>query len=325
MCTIYERQNETMKICSFLPAATQMIYDMGLEHLLEAVTFECIPKALDEKPVVVHCVLEGKEYSSAEIDKIFSASKASGKSLYYVDEELLKHIEPDIIFTQDVCDVCQIDTECTSRAVAKLVKQPELISLTPQSLEDVFENAITIAKAAGKEERAYIYLNDLHERIHHIVDTLREHRRLPKRVSLLEWIDPIFNCGHWIPHQIAYAGGIDMLSNPSGDSIRIDWDRIRQYDPEVIVIAPCGFHIERASQEMHLLTKKEGWNKLTAVKTGNVFLADFSYFTQSSASTLVEGIELLAGLFHPDIFEVPEKFENNMLKLNQENVSTSQK
>lgn len=306
-----------MKVCSFLPAATQMMYDMELDHLLEGITFECPPKALSEKPPVVRCVLEGKEYSSIEIDKIFSASKASGKSLYYVDEELLQEIEPDIIFTQDVCDVCQIDTECTARSVAKLKKQPELISLTPQSLNDVFDNAITIAKAVGEEERAYAYLDGLQQRIHCIVDRLRKNKILPKRISLLEWIDPIYNCGHWIPHQIGYAGGIDMLSNPSGDSIRIDWEKIRKYDPEVLVIAPCGFDIQRASQEIHLLSEKEDWNDLTAVKGGNVFLVDFSYFTQSSAGTLVDGVELLAGLINPEIFEVPKKLSSKFCKLDE--------
>src|SRR5258706_8455947 len=131
-----------MKVCSFLPAATRMIYDMGLQHLLYGVTFECAPEALREKPVLVRCLLEGKHYSSAEIDKIFSASKAQGKSLYYVEEELLKQIEPDIIFTQDTCEVCQIDTKCTNAAITKLKKEPQIISLTPNSLQDVFQTAI---------------------------------------------------------------------------------------------------------------------------------------------------------------------------------------
>ncbi len=289
-----------------------MIYDMGLDELLEGVTFECPEQALQEKPPVVRCVLEGKNYSSKEIDNIFSASKASGKSLYYVDEELLHDIAPDVIFTQDVCDVCQIDTECTSRAVAKLPKKPELISLTPQSLHDVFDNAITIAKALGREEVAYEYLGGLQKRIDGIIDTLRGHKALPRRVSLLEWIDPIYNCGHWIPHQIGYAGGVDMLSNPSGDSIRMEWDRIAKYDPEVLVIAPCGFTIERATEEFDILTGKEGWDQVSAVRNGEVYLVDFDLFTQSSAGTLVDGIEVLASLFHPEIFTTPQKLSHKV-------------
>src|SRR5579871_4696307 len=184
-----------MKSCSFLPAATKMIYDMGLQHLLHGVTFECPQQALNEKPKIVRCVLEGKQYSSVEIDRIFSASKAQGKSLYYVDEELLQQIQPDIIFTQDVCEVCQIDTQCTAAAVAKLEKQPQLIPLTPQNLDDVFNTAVVIAKALGHEEAAYKYLASLQGRINNILDVLRQHRMPLKRVSLFEWIEPVYNCG----------------------------------------------------------------------------------------------------------------------------------
>jgi iron complex transport system substrate-binding protein len=299
-----------MIACSFLPAATQMIYDMGLQHLLQGITFECPPQALAEKQKIVRCVMEGKNYSSAEIDKIFSASKAQGKSLYYVEDQLLEQLQPDIIFTQDTCEVCQIDTKCTAAAVAKLTKQPQIIPLTPNNLQDVFQTAITIASALGHEEIAYKYLASLQKRTAAILDTLRLHQMPLKRVMLMEWIEPIYNCGHWIPFQIAQAGGIDMLSNPAGDSIVTPWDKIAKYNPEVLVIAPCGFHIDRAKEEMHLLTKKDGWGELEAVKTNQVYLADFDLFTQPSASTLVDGIELLAALFHPSLFNVPSHLQN---------------
>lgn len=299
-----------MIACSFLPAATQMIYDMDLQHLLHGITFECPPQALAEKQKVVRCVMEGKNYSSAEIDKIFSASKAQGKSLYYVEEELLEQILPDIIFTQDTCEVCQIDTKCTVAAVAKLKRQPQIIPLTPNNLQDVYQTAVTIATALGHEETAYKYLSSLQKRTATILDTLRKHRMPLKRVMLMEWIEPVYNCGHWIPFQIAQAGGIDMLSNPAGDSIVTSWEKIVKYNPEVLVIAPCGFHIERAMEEMHRLTKKENWDSIEAVKSKQVYLADFALFTQPSASTLVDGIELLAALFHPSLFTIPQHLKN---------------
>lgn len=304
-----------MKVSSFLPAATHMIYDLGLDQYLDGITFECPPKALEEKQVVVRCVLEGKEYSSEEIDRIFSASKAQGKSLYYVEDEVLQSIQPDIIFTQDVCEVCQIDTECTSRAVAKLDKMPELIPLTPQSLQDVFDCLITIAKAMGYEERAYTLMADINERMNGITDRLRKHRAPLRRVSLLEWFDPIYNCGHWIPHQIGYAGGIDMLSNPSGDSIVIDWDKIVRYDPEVLIVAPCGFDVKRTLAEMHLLTQRKGWEDLTAVKNGEVYVADFDLFTQPSAGTIIQGIELMACLIHPEVFDLSHALSAKCVRL----------
>lgn len=304
-----------MTICSFLPAATQMIYDMGLQHLLVGVTFECPPQALAEKPRVVRCVLEDKQYSSVEIDRIFSASKAQGKSLYYVDEALLQQLAPDIIFTQDVCEVCQIDTACTAAAVTRLKKQPRIIALTPQSLDDVFETALTIASAVGAEEKAYAYLASLQACTQSILDVLRQHRMPLKRVSLLEWIDPIYNCGHWIPFQVAQAGGIDMLGNPAGDSIVTPWEQILRYNPEVLVIAPCGFHTRRAASELHLLSRQPGWNNLMAVQQNRVYLVDYDLFTQPSAGTLVDGIELLAALFHPELFAVPTHLEHKYLQV----------
>ncbi|MBC6998642.1 ABC transporter substrate-binding protein [Cytophaga sp. FL35] len=298
-----------LKVCSFLPAVTQMMYDMGLQDYLIGVTFECPTIALREKKPVVRCILEGKSYSSQQIDTFFTESKREGKELYYVDEKLLEEIAPDIIFTQDVCDICQIDMDCTMAAVAHLPKQPELISISPAGLSDVFENALTIAKALGAEEKAYQYLAGLQYRIDAVVDGLREHRDLPKSVALLEWLDPIYNCGHWIPHQIAFAGGVDMLSHPSGNSIAISWDRIRQYDPEIMIVAPCGFDTQRTLKEMSHLFTKDGWTSLKAVKNKRVYIADFELFTQSSAGTLVDGIELLAGLFHPDYLTVPSRLQ----------------
>ena len=296
-----------LTVCSFLPAVTQMLYDMGLEDHIHGVTFECPEVALQEKRPVVRCIFEGKKHTSLEIDAFFSASKNQGKKLYYVDEALLHEIAPDVIFTQDMCDVCQIDMACTSAAVANLEKQPVLISISPASLADVFDNALTIAKALGKEEVAYQYLAKLYDRLDLVVDALRASKAMPKRVLLMEWLAPIFNCGHWIPDQIAYAGGVDMLSNPSGDSTVTSWNKILKYDPAIMVIAPCGFTIERTLQEMHLLTKKEGWRNIKAVREGKVFVADFDLFTQSSASTLTSGIELLAHLFHPEALSISEQ------------------
>ena len=307
-----------MKACSFLPAATQMIYDMGLQPLLHGVTFECPKQALKEKDRVVRYVLEGKHYSSAEIDKIFSASKAQGKSLYYVDETLLQQIEPDVIFTQDVCDVCQIDTACTAAAVSKLKKEPLLVPLTPQSLDDVYTAAITIAKALGAEEKAYAYLSNLQKRTNAILEVLRLNKMPLKRVSLLEWMEPVYNCGHWIPFQIAQAGGVDMLSNPAGDSIVTPWEKIVRYNPEVLVIAACGFNTKRSLHESYLLSNRSGWNSLAAVQNGQVYVVDFDLFTQPSASTLVQGIEMLAALFHPQLFTVPEELKSKVKALSQQ-------
>jgi iron complex transport system substrate-binding protein len=299
---------KNIKVCSFLPAATSMIYEMGLENQLVGVTFECH----SDKPKVVRSYLEGNNHTSQEIDQIVSQSKAQGKSLYYIDDSLLASVAPDIIFTQDVCDVCQIDTSHVARSVYKLVKEPELIPLIPRNLDDIYQNVIAIAQAFGKEELAYELLAKLKKRTDFILDTLRKNNAPLKRVMVLEWLDPIYNCGHWIPYQIAQAGGVDMLANPSGYSIVTAWERILLYNPEVLVVAPCGFDINRSSQEVEALTKLEGWDTLKAVQNNAVFLADADLFTQPS-TTVVDGIELLAALFHPELFEVPVKLESKYL------------
>jgi iron complex transport system substrate-binding protein len=157
----------------------------------------------------------------------------------------------------------------------------------------------------GKEEAAYVYLSSLQKRTGAILDKLREHHMPLKRVLLLEWMEPVYNCGHWIPFQVAQAGGIDMLSNPSGDSVVTPWEKIVKYDPEVLILAPCGFHAQRTLEEMHLLTEKEGWKNLQAVRDKRVHIIEYDLFTQPSAGTLVDGIELLAALFHPQLFDVP--------------------
>ncbi len=302
-----------MKVSSFMPAVTQMIYDMNLQKYLDGITFECPQIALKEKQVAVNCVLEDKDYTSDEINRIFSQSKATGESLYFVNEPVLESIAPDIIFTQDVCDVCQIDTHCVEASLHRLEKTPELISITPNSLADVFDNAMTIAKALKKESIGKSYIDNLHARITAIIDKQRAAQVQAKSVLLLEWIDPLFNCGHWIPHQIGYAGGIDLLSHPSGDSIVIDWAKIVKYDPEVLVIAPCGYSIKRTLKDMKFLQEKKEWASLRAVQNKQIFIADFDLFTQSSASTLVDGIEVLAHLFHPTICNVSNRLKSKFV------------
>ena len=286
-----------MKICSFLPAVTQMIYDLGLQDLLLGVTFECPESALLEKSKVVRCVLEGKNYSSIEIDKIYAASKAEGRSLYYVDEELLQRIQPDVIFTQDVCEVCQIDTACTMEAVSKLTKKPKIISVSPSSFKDVLDSVITIARVLNAVDKGYLVVNEYQKRLNYISDQLRVNNLMHRRAMIMEWMKPIYNCGHWIPDQIAWAGGVDMLSNPGGDSINISWEKVLKYDPHVLVIAPCGFDIKRSESEISLLTERPGWYELTAVRNNEVYICDFAMFTQPSASTLMEGVEVLARIF----------------------------
>lgn len=279
-----------------------MIYDMGLEKNLHAVTFECSQKSRSEKLVIVDCMLNNPSLSSEEINRIFSESKKTGQSIYTVNEALLHQIKPDLIFTQDVCEVCQIDSKCTEAALLTLDYEPKLISLTPNGLDDVFESAKLIANAMNQPDAANEYLQINQSKIDSISSKIQTISSSPKEILFLEWIDPFFNCGHWIPEQIKLAGGVDLLSNPLGDSVVLDWEKIKKYDPEIMVIAPCGFDVKRSLEEVNILLEKEGWNDLRCVKDKKVFVVDGDLFTQPSVSTLVEGIEVLAKLFYPESF-----------------------
>ena len=197
---------------------------------------------------------------------------------------------------------CRLDTAYVQRAIYKfLKKQPVLIPLFPKNLDDVFNNAIIIATAMGKEVNAYKLLASLKKRTDNILDILRANKAPLRRVMLMEWMDPVYNCGHWIPYQISQAGAVDMLSNPSGYSIKLDWDKIVLYDPEVLVMAPCGLEIERAEKEISVLERLPGWHELEAVKNNKVYFADSNLFT-CPGTKLVAGIEVLASLFHPTLF-----------------------
>jgi iron complex transport system substrate-binding protein len=299
-----------MKACSFLPASTHIINELGLQSHMHGVTFECP----SDKPKVVRSFLENTHHSSAEIDRIVSEYDREGKTLYYIDMELLESIAPDVIFTQHVCNVCQIGTAFVEKAVHALKKQPKLVPLVPRRFGDIFDNVLTIASELGEVERGRSLIDQCNKRIDAIIDTLRANRAAPRRVMIMEWLDPIYNCGHWIPEQITLAGGADALSCPAGYSVPVEWEKIKYYNPEVIVIAPCGFQIERSAEEVDKLKGLDGWHDLTAVKNGEVYLADADFFTRPSTS-IVDGVELLAALFHPHLFKAPDSAKGKYIGL----------
>ncbi|WP_078427151.1 ABC transporter substrate-binding protein [Alkalihalobacterium alkalinitrilicum] len=289
-----------MRVCSFLPAATSMIAELGLEEYLYGVTFECP----SEKPRVVRSHLEGRKLSSSEINETVKQYMNDDKNLYYVDMELLQKIEPDIIFTQHVCNVCQIGTSYVEEVVKHLPKQPKIIPLIPHRLDEVYNNLLMIARELNEEEKGLKRLEVLKRRTSKISNKLQHQNLTLKKVMVMEWLEPIFNCGHWIPDQIELAGGYDPLGNPGGHSRPIEWNDVLASNPEVLVIAPCGFTPERAMKEIELLEKQEGWHDLYAVQNKQIYIVDGDLFTRPS-TTLVDGIELLAALFHPQQFSMP--------------------
>ena len=259
--------------------------------------------------------LEGRELSSAGIDAAVREADAAGETLYYLEQELLEEAAPDVIFTQHVCDVCQIGTAYVERAVATLPKVPELVPLVPKRLADVEDNLRAIAGALDVPGVADAHIEACRARLDAVVDRLREVRAPVRSVSFIEWIDPLFHCGHWIPDQLALAGGADAMASPGGHSQKGQWDRLRHYDPEVIVVAPCGFDVPRAKQEGAVMTAQAGYAELRAVKARRVYVVDADLFTQPSLTTLVDGVELLAHLLHPAHVPAPAGFDRSCAKL----------
>ncbi len=304
-----------MRSCSFLPSATQMIYDLELQDLLDGITFECPEIARKEKEIIVKSLIAGGNYSSLEIDRIFSTAKKQGQSLYYIEEDQLRKLAPDLIFTQDSCEVCQIDTECTKKVIANFSKKPRLVSLSPTNFKEIYESLEIIAQTLGFPEKAKLYLSKIEQKLELLKQQLRNNKVKQKNVLFLEWIDPFYNSGHWITEQINLAGGVDQLGNPAGYSSPLSLKQILNYNPEIIIIAPCGFSVERSLEEIKSLKDKDTWQKLTAVKNDSVFIADANLFTQPSLSTLVQGIELLAYIFNPELFSLENSLKGMVRKV----------
>jgi iron complex transport system substrate-binding protein len=268
-----------MRALSFLPAATRTIQDLGLEELLCGVTFEC--KA--DRPRVVRSHLEGRALTSGEIDRAVRDAAARGDTLYWVDRELLAEARADVVFTQEVCDVCQIGTAVVEREIARLPQPPRLVPLVPKRFADVLSDTRTIAAALGRADAGERAIARAEERLAAVAAKVRGAAR--PRVVFLEWIDPLFASGHWIPDQVALAGGVDVLGVPGGRSRTIAWTDVEAAAPEVIVVAPCGLDPARARTEAAALPRA-------------TVVVDAELFTQPSLSSLVEGVELLAEIFH---------------------------
>lgn len=287
-----------LRACSFLPAATEIICQLGLEEQLRGVTFEC---RLGRPHVVRSNFSSFSSLSSAAIDQKVRESKQAGKDLYSLDEDLLQSISPELIFIQDVCSVCQIDSLTVERALARLNPAPTLISLQPHSLSEVLENVSLVAEAFGEKSRGESLRRKLDERIASVTAALAKSRAPLRTVSVLEWLNPIYNCGHWIPDLLLVAGGRDELARPGGYSAPLEWKALQKFDPEVIILAPCGFAPERTLGEMEPLVALPGWGDLRAVKNAEVYVVDGNFLTEPSTN-LVSGIEILASLIHPGLF-----------------------
>lgn len=291
-----------MRICSLLPSATEIAFALGLGDSVVAVTHECdYPPEAKTKQIVVKSSIDAARSGSAEIDETVGKLLRAKKSIYTIDLPRFREANPDLILTQELCDVCAVNYNEVLAASTSLARKPEIISLAPALLSDVLRDIELVGKMAGKKREAEIFVAHLQERIDRVREKASRSDYRP-RVACLEWLEPIYNAGHWIPEMVELAGGMDGLGKKGKLSEKIDWDRVVQSAPEVIVLMPCGFEIARTLKELRLLYQLPGWSDLPAVKKGNVFAVNGSAYFNRSGPRLVDGLEILARIIHPEIF-----------------------
>jgi len=290
------------RIVSFLPSATEMACALGLSDQLVGITHECdYPPSVKEKPVVVSSAISMATMTQTEIDSIVSERMRNGQSLYQVDEKLLQELAPDLILTQDLCQVCAPSGNEVTQALKALPRKPEILWLTPKTLTEIADNLREIGKATGSLEKA----EELIARGRVILDRVAERARAAStrpRVFCMEWLDPVYCSGHWVPEMVSIAGGVDHLGHEGSDSVRVAWEDVLAWKPEVLVIMPCGFNLHQVLELTPKLSARSGWQELPAAQQGRVYAVDASSYFARPGPRVVEGTQLLAHMIHPDIF-----------------------
>ena len=292
---------ESQRIVTFLPSATELIYNLGADDKLFGVTHECnYPIDAKSKPRVINSVFDPALMSSKQIDDKICQLMTDGKEIYNLNEENLLNAKPDLIISQNICEVCSAHTEHVNMAMNMLEKKPEVYTMDPHNVDEILMSIKDISKMIGKEKEGNELINSLLKRLEFVKSKMCEER--PK-VLAIEWVDPFFTSGHWIPEMIETAGGENMISIEKMPSRKMKLEEIKSANPDIIVMMPCGFDVKRTISEYNnVLAENPDWNELKAVEENNVYAVDAnSYFSKPSLRTIT-GIEILAQIIHPDIF-----------------------
>ncbi len=293
-----------MRICSFLPSATEILYALGLGDSVAGVTFECnYPPEARSKPVVVHTRLD-HGLSSQEIDRQVSEFVARGESLYQVDAEALRRIQPDLIVTQDLCHVCATSPGDLGSALASLIPEPKVLSLSPHTLAEVWKDILNVGEATGRGVEARALVEELERRVAAVERAVAGVPVCP-RVLCLEWLDPPFGVGHWVPEMVARAGGSDVIGRRGEPSSRITWEAALETQPEVVVLMPCGYDLQQTLTEFQTTSLPPGWKNLPAVRQGRVFAVGANSYFSRPGPRLATGVEILGHILHPDLIAPP--------------------
>jgi len=290
-----------VRIVSLLPSATEIICALGLERQLVAVSHECdYPVAVQKLPRATTTVIDSSQ-SSEQIDTDVRAHLAENSALYSLNVPVLTELNPQLMVTQALCDVCAVSAEEVDRVACSLPGQPRVLNLEPMSLADVYTCIEEIGAAAEVREHALSVAKAMQKRIESVKALIDEHVQRRPRVAFLEWVDPLFNGGHWTPELITMAGGIDVFKATGEASRTRNWEELIATQPEVLFVACCGFSTERAWLDVAELANKPGWQELPCVQANRVFVADGNQFFNRPGPRLADSLEILAAALHPEI------------------------
>jgi iron complex transport system substrate-binding protein len=293
-----------MQIVSLLPGATEIVCALGLLEQLVGVTHECDhPSAVLALPKVTRTLIP-HDATSAQIDALVRERLKTQRALYTLDRETLERLRPDLIVTQALCDVCAVAEEEVREAACRLPGSPRVLCLEPMSLSEVLTTLETVGKAADLPERAAQVVAELNARVEAVTSRTRRIGHRP-RVTLLEWIDPPFTCGHWSPELVAMAGGVEGIGEAGAPSRTMRWEELVAWQPELLFIACCGLRVERTLQDMPILAQQPGWSELPCVRSGRVYVTDGSAYFSRPGPRLVDSLEILAHALHPEVHPLP--------------------
>lgn len=299
-----------MRICSFLPSATEIVYALGLHDQLSGVTFECdYPAEARNKPKVVRSLFENisPPLSSGEVSQIIGQRLKDGLGIYEVAQEVLQAAEPDLLISQAICEVCAISSQQVTECSLCLAKTPQILSLDPQYIGDVLNDIRRVAAATDTVARGEAIVTGLQTRIDAVTARAAQATTRP-RVLHLEWAEPVMCGGHWVPEMVEMAGGINCFGDKETGSFRLDWEAVVKSQPEMIILMLCGYTVQRSLEDLPLLAAQPGWDELPAVQNNQIFAIDAGAYTSRSGPRLIQGLEIIAEILHPELFSgyIPE-------------------
>jgi iron complex transport system substrate-binding protein len=295
-----------VRIVSLLPSATEIVCAIGLGDELVGVTHECDwPPEVVGKPIMTRSVFDLADTPSRSIHELVESAVHGGSSLYALDEEALAAVDPDLILTQELCAVCAVSYREVNEVAREIDTDIRVVSLEPTSIEGIFHTITTVGAMAESEDAAIDLVESLRVRLRSIEETVQKRREADfasPRIVGLEWLDPPFAVGHWVPEQIQRAGGWDLLGDNGGRSVETTWEAVRDVEPEMLVLMPCGFHLDETVEEWERTPLPAYWKDIEAVRRGQVFAVDGSAYFSRPGPRVIDGIELLAEIFDPDTF-----------------------